>query len=71
MVAYWETVVALFIGFLVFGETMTVLAMIGGAMIVLGGIGPIVFMIKARKGGSGGDEDVAAEPTREVALERS
>jgi hypothetical protein len=40
-------------------------------MIVLGGIGPIVFMIKARKGGSGGDEDVAAEPTREVALERS
>jgi drug/metabolite transporter (DMT)-like permease len=71
VVAYWETVVALFIGFLVFGETMTVLAMIGGAMIVLGGIGPIVFMIRARKGGSGGDEDVVAEPAREVALDRS
>ena len=49
MVAYWETVVALFIGFLVFGETMTVLAMIGGAMIVPGGSGRSCS-IKARKG---------------------
>lgn len=54
VVAYWETVVALFIGFLVFGETMTVLAMIGGAMIVLGGIGPIVFMIRSKN--KDGDE---------------
>ncbi len=51
VVAYWETVVALFIGYFVFGETMTPLAMLGGAMIVLGGIGPIVFMVR------GGDKD--------------
>lgn len=49
VVAYWETVVALIIGYLVFDETMTPLAMLGGAMIVIGGIGPIVFMIKSKR----------------------
>ncbi len=57
VVAYWETVVALFIGYFIFGETMTVLAMIGGAMIVIGGIGPIAFMVRERKNPS---EDPAA-----------
>ncbi len=51
VVAYWETVVALFIGYFVFGETMTPLAMAGGALIVIGGIGPILFMVKDRKRG--------------------
>ena len=58
VVAYWETVVALVIGFLVFGETMTPLAMLGGAMIVIGGIGPIAFMVKSRR----------KEPTARVEL---
>ena len=60
VVAYWETVVALFIGYLVFGETMTPLAMLGGAMIVLGGIGPIVFMIRGRRSG----QAVEVTPTK-------
>lgn len=58
VVAYWETVVALFIGYFVFGETMTPLAMLGGVLIVVGGIGPIVFMVREKKKG---DESVGED----------
>lgn len=62
VVAYWETVVALFIGYFVFGETMTPLAMVGGALIVIGGVGPILFMVKDRQRGDRTPAEVEPEP---------
>ncbi|MFN8184205.1 MAG: DMT family transporter [Candidatus Nanopelagicales bacterium] len=64
VVAYWETVVALFIGYFIFGETMTPLAMLGGVMIVVGGIGPIVFMFKSR----GRDKELAETESEPVTV---
>lgn len=63
VVAYWETVVALVIGYVIFGETMTPLAMLGGAMIVVGGIGPILFM---RRDNKRARAEAPAEPPADV-----
>lgn len=40
--SYWECFVALVLGALIWHESLTVLGAIGGALIVLGGIGPIL-----------------------------
>ena len=42
-VSYWETVVALMFGLFFFNEAMTSAAALGGLLVVLGGMGPIVF----------------------------
>ncbi len=38
---YWECVIALIIGFLVYGEPLTPVATVGGLLIVLGGLGQL------------------------------
>lgn len=49
-VSYWETVVALLFGFLVFSEAMTLTAALGGLLIIIGGMGPIVFELVVKDG---------------------
>ncbi len=46
--AYWECVIALLLGWLVWGESLTLTSSIGGALIVLGGAGPVVFELFGR-----------------------
>lgn len=41
-VAYWECVVALVLGVVIWSESMTVVGAIGGILIIIGGIGPIL-----------------------------
>lgn len=41
-VAYWECVVALVLGVVVWNESMTMIGAIGGLLIIIGGIGPIL-----------------------------
>lgn len=47
--SYWETVVALIIGFAIFSEPMSGVAALGGVLIIVGGLGPIVFSLKKDK----------------------
>lgn len=65
-VSYWECLVALVFGFVVFGESMGVIAIIGGLLIMIGGMGPIVkeFIIDRHIN----NELLGPEPT--VAVER-
>lgn len=58
-VSYWETVVALLFGLFFFGESMTVSALLGGLLIIVGGMGPIVFGL----GSKGDGQDEAGTPT--------
>lgn len=51
-VSYWETLVALLFGFLVFSESMTLFAGLGGLLIIIGGMGPIVYELVLRKDGA-------------------
>ena len=44
-VAYWECVVALILGALVWSEAMTVVGSVGGLLIIIGGIGPILVQV--------------------------
>ena len=46
--AYWECVIALLLGWLVWGESLTLTSSIGGALILLGGAGPVVFELFGR-----------------------
>ena len=46
-ISYWECPVAIFLGVVVWGESMTVMGAIGGLLIIVGGIGPILFRDKA------------------------
>ena len=46
-ISYWECPVAIFLGVVVWGESMTVMGAIGGLLIIIGGIGPILFRDKA------------------------
>lgn len=49
-VSYWECLVALVFGFLVFSESMTVVAALGGLLIIIGGMGPILYeLVLAKK----------------------
>ena len=45
-ISYWECPVAIALGIFVWGESMTVTGAIGGLLIVIGGIGPILFKDK-------------------------
>lgn len=47
--AYWECVIALLLGWLVWGESLTLTSSIGGALILLGGAGPVVFELFGRE----------------------
>ncbi len=47
-VAYWETVVALLFGLFFFGESLTASALVGGLLIIVGGMGPILFELLLR-----------------------
>ena len=47
MVAVSLKKVAIFLGVVVWGESMTVMGAIGGLLIIVGGIGPILFRDKA------------------------
>ena len=51
-VSYWECLVALVFGFIVFSEAMGVIAAIGGLLIIIGGMGPIVTELSGRKSAS-------------------
>lgn len=53
-VSYWETVVALMFGLFFFNESMTLTALFGGLLIIVGGMGPIVFELAVKP--KGGDE---------------
>ncbi len=54
-VSYWETVVALMFGLFFFDESMTASALFGGLLIIVGGMGPIVFELLIRP--KDGDQD--------------
>ncbi|MFZ2260518.1 EamA-like transporter family protein [Luteococcus japonicus] len=41
--SYWECLVALLLGALIWHESMTLIGAIGGALILLGGLGPIIY----------------------------
>lgn len=47
--AYWECVIALLLGWLVWGESLTLTSSIGGGLILLGGAGPVVFELFGRE----------------------
>ena len=62
-IAYWECVVALILGFFLWNEAMTLIGMIGGALIVVGGMAPIfdIFAKKRTDEGTPPDGGAAAE----------
>lgn len=49
-VAYWECVVALVLGVVVWNETMSLVGGLGGLLIIIGGIGPIIIELMRKKG---------------------
>lgn len=63
-VSYWETVVALVLGILVFGESLTAIGLLGGLLIVVGGMAPAFSMREEApelpKGDDGGSEAVTS-----------
>lgn len=46
-ISYEETIMASFLGFFMFGEMLTTLQLVGGALIILGGVCQIFFSTKA------------------------
>ena len=60
-VSYWETVVALLFGFLVFSEAMTFTAALGGLLIIIGGMGPILFELVLKDSDDRPDADTGAD----------
>ncbi|MCL3777371.1 MULTISPECIES: DMT family transporter [unclassified Actinomyces] len=61
-ISYWECVVAIICGFLVFHETMTPTGAVGGLLIIGGGFAPIVVDALSRNGARRGDAAEVAEP---------
>lgn len=53
-VAYWECVVALLLGLFLWNEPISILGFIGGLLIIVGGMGPVVGLIKSQKNGCRG-----------------
>lgn len=47
-VAYWECAVALVLGLVVWGEEMTLVGLIGGVLIIIGGLGPILLTARQK-----------------------
>ena len=45
-VSYWEVVVGVFLGLAVWGESLTVIGAIGGLLIIVGGVGPMLVKDK-------------------------
>lgn len=62
-VSYWECVVALFLGLFVWSESLTFIGALGGALIIIGGMAPIVLDMIAAKG-KGTPEEVVPVPER-------
>ena len=60
--SYWECVVALVFGVLVFKEAMSAIAGFGGLLIIAGGVGPVIVDLLRRRGRAPSIE--AAEPVR-------
>lgn len=56
-ISYWECAVAIFFGFFVFGESMTMLGAVGGLLIIGGGLAPILIDARRRKAGGPGDRE--------------
>lgn len=48
-VSYWECVVALILGAVIWAESLTVIGAIGGVLIIVGGMAPILFDLMSRK----------------------
>ena len=48
-VSYWECVVALILGAVIWAESLTVIGAIGGVLIIVGGMAPIPFDLMSRK----------------------
>ena len=46
-VSYWECVVALFLGLILWDESMTFIGALGGILIIGGGLAPILFELRA------------------------
>jgi drug/metabolite transporter (DMT)-like permease len=66
-VSYWECLVALVFGFLVFSESMSPIAAIGGLLIIVGGMGPIVYELILARGhhdDAGGPPSIESIPDR-------
>lgn len=45
-VSYWEVVVGVFLGLVAWSESLTVVGAIGGALIIMGGVGPMLIKDK-------------------------
>lgn len=58
-VAYWECVVALVLGVVIWSESMTAIGAIGGVLIIAGGIGPILIELARKRGGQKTPEEDA------------
>ncbi|AKE40346.1 putative permease [Corynebacterium kutscheri] len=48
-VAYWECVVALLLGLFLWNEPISLFGFIGGVLIIIGGLGPVIALISTRK----------------------
>ncbi|MBW3085691.1 hypothetical protein KEM60_01896 [Austwickia sp. TVS 96-490-7B] len=59
-VSYWECVVALLLGALVWGESLTLVGAVGGLLIIVGGMGPALGIFTAR-GDSAPETSVTAK----------
>lgn len=64
-VSYWECFVALILGAWVWSESLSVMGAIGGLLIILGGMAPILTFVRYRKKGI----LVELEPTVETWVE--
>lgn len=49
-ISYWECVVALFLGLILWNESMTLIGALGGILIIGGGLSPILFELKGAAG---------------------
>ncbi len=62
-VSYWECVVALVLGFFIWQESMTVIGMLGGLLIIVGGMAPVVEMLTGR-GRTSGEADATDQTVK-------
>ncbi len=59
--SYWECVVGIALGALVWHESMTAIGAVGGLLIILGGIGPMLGLVGKRPGNPDRDSILAVE----------
>ena len=58
-VSYWECVVGILLGALVWNESMTLIGALGGLLIIIGGMGPMLGLV-GRRAGQPDDETILA-----------